>query len=630
MKRDWTDLAIAAAASVAAVVFLHWAGTHPALLGVRELRGPFFVEVLLAAPGNRMPLPEWFRQAHLAIIASLGLGAAALSLFIVFKSGLTSATRRLAAALALAPVSAACFYFLWTHAVYRNLLMLGEQAWHGHALNFVGYASGLASAVLLVRFFIGYPRQPALEEMAAFRVRVQEEAIASARSGWRGRMFGPLTRYSDALKVKHPSLGRPLSGGAVPFEMAQWRFFASAWPLLLVAVLAVLATVVDAHVGALEPGRDPRGIRPLVFVPFLLNMVLIVFAITTAYLALVYHHREAIADDRARIDWIYGTVLVVGVLALAVPIAAWAVMAVVFRVFEPGAISPDALLIGPAAFAFEFFLAAFLASLALSIFYRGAVDPRLALSRVTVFGVMGLVVAVLFVILERAVAIKIAGWLGMPAETSALVAAGLVAGTLAPVRKSAEKGLMGLVSRFLPLETVVQGDRKTVAVVLSDLSGYTALSARDEKQAMLAAALLQRLAAKAAEDFRGRVVKSMGDAVILVFDEAGNAGHAMDAMHERFAPGASALGIPVLPVHSGAHYGEVTQTHDGDIYGQTVNIAARLQSVARAGQKVVSADFARAAMLAEGKTRSLGLQALKNVPEPVECLEIAAAVAPPA
>ena len=161
--------------------------------------------------------------------------------------------------------------------------------------------------------------------------------------------------------------------------------------------------------------------------------------------------------------------------------------------------------------------------------------------------------------------------------------------------------------------------------MISDISGYTALSARDEKQAMLLAALLQRQAVKISEPLGGRMVKSMGDAVILAFPGAESAVRAMDSLHRDFAAGALALGLEALPMHSGAHYGEVTETHDGDIYGQTVNIAARLLSLAAAGQRVVSAELAAAANMEGTALRSLGPKMLKNVPQAVECHEIAQA-----
>ena len=624
MGRAWMQVCIAAAAVLAAGVLVHWVAHQPALAAGPALHGPYFVEILLRSPPDRQPLPDWFRYGNLAVIAFLGLSSAALALFILWKSRPSAATVQLAGALALAPLSAVAFYFLWTHPAYRQALALDHSAGLRHVFLFVAYASGLTSACFLVRFFIAYPRRPSDDEVLAFRRRLVAEKLAAARSGWRGRLHRPLQRWLEGIATRRPRLRGILEGGSpVRSEMALWRFFASGWALVAALALSILSVVGEGYAAVLGVQATSKGAAVLLkLVPWMLNLMFLVTAISAALQALHYHHREAIADDRARIDWIYGTVLVVGILAIAAVPASWAIIAPVLSSLPAGAIPADLLFIGPAALAFELFLVAFVASLALSVFYRGAVDPRLALRRLSVFGVMGLVIAVLFVILERAVAIKVAAWLGLPQETGAVMAAAVVAGTLAPVRGHAEKAVTKLVTGFLPLEALIEGERRTLAVVLSDLSGYTALSARDERQAMLAAALLQRLAAQAAERFQGRVVKSMGDAVIVVFESAGSAGRALAAMHEGFAPGAAALGLPALPLHSGAHYGEVTQTHDGDIYGQTVNIAARLQALAADGQRVVSAEFARAAALPEPSVRALGPKRLKNVPEPVECLEL--------
>jgi class 3 adenylate cyclase len=177
------------------------------------------------------------------------------------------------------------------------------------------------------------------------------------------------------------------------------------------------------------------------------------------------------------------------------------------------------------------------------------------------------------------------------------------------------------VGRFLPLDSMIEGERKTLVVALSDLSGYTLLSSRDEKQALLLAALLQRQAAKLTEAHGGRIVKSMGDAVMFVFDDAVSAANVLTALHRDFASAAEQFGLTALKVHSGAHIGEVTIAHDGDIYGQTVNIAARIQGSAVPGQIIVSESFA----LAAGDVITFGeldTKQFKNVLNPVPCREM--------
>lgn len=613
---------IAAAALAAAGVFLHWALVQPELIDPHDLRGPFFVEILLGAPPGGPTSPYWFRHLNLVLIAAVGLLAAGLSLLIVLKSEVTAATRRLAAALALAPLSAACFFILSTHGSYRQALGLDAGPAQEFLAIFLAYAAGLAAICLLVRFFLEYPRRPAEPQLRAFYTRLHEERIEKVRSGWRKHVYRKKT-------TAPPAWARFLSEGTTEMSLL-WRFFGSPWPIAVALALALAGAAVDVYTQLPSVAADPLAKKAVAFLkvmPWIVNVMFIVVALSAAFQGLQYHHREAIADDRARIDWIYGTLLVAGIIFLAIAPLWWGVLAVLVPSMEGSSLAMPGvvMLLGPTAIGAELFLLAFVVSLALSIFYRGAVDPRLAMRRISVFGLMSLVVAVLFVLLERAVAMKIVAWFQLPQETGSLIAAAAVAGTLAPVRSTAERSITAFVSRFLPLDSLMEGERRKLAVVISDISGYTALSARDEKQAMLLAALLQRQANKAADTFHGRVVKSMGDAVILAFDSAASAARAIEWLHREFAMSAPLLGLEPLPMHSGAHFGEVTQTHDGDLYGQTINIAARLLSLASPGQQVVSAEFASGAQIEVPRLRSLGAKRLKNVPEPVECHELVGA-----
>lgn len=613
---------VAALAAAAAGVFLHWALVQPALIDPHDLRGPFFVEILLGASRGGPTSPYWFRHLNLVLIAAVGLLAAGLALLIVLKSEVTAATRRLAAALALAPLSAAYFFLFSTHGSYRQALGLDAGPAQQYLATFLAYAAGLVAICLLARFFLEYPRRPGEEQLRLFYAKLHEERLEKVRSGWRKHVYRKKTGAP-------PAWARHLSGGTTEMSLL-WRHFGSSWPIAVAVALALMGAGVDTYTQFPSVAGDPLARKTVAFlkvVPWVLNIMFIVLAMLAAFQGLQYHHREAIADDRARIDWIYGTLLVAGMIFLAIAPLWWGALAVLVPSMEGSLLSMPGvvMLLGPTAIGAELFLLAFVVSLALSIFYRGAVDPRLAMRRISVFGLMSLVVAVLFVLLERAVAMKIVAWFQLPQETGSLIAAAAVAGTLAPVRSTAERSITAFVSRFLPLDSLMEGERRKLAVVISDISGYTALSARDEKQAMLLAALLQRQANKATEAFGGRVVKSMGDAVILAFDSAASAARAIESLHHEFAMAAPVLGLEPLPMHSGAHYGDVTQTHDGDLYGQTINIAARLLSLAAPGQQVVSAEFAAAAALDTPRLRSMGPKRLKNVPEPVECHEILAA-----
>ena len=123
-------------------------------------------------------------------------------------------------------------------------------------------------------------------------------------------------------------------------------------------------------------------------------------------------------------------------------------------------------------------------------------------------------------------------------------------------------------------------------------------------------------------------LKSMGDAVMMAFPRADAATAALVALHERFPAGAAALGLEPLPLHSGAHFGEVVETRDGDLYGQTVNIAARVQGGAETGSIMVSEAFVAASGGSPERFRPLGTRSFKNVPDPVACFALIPAEAP--
>ena len=72
-------------------------------------------------------------------------------------------------------------------------------------------------------------------------------------------------------------------------------------------------------------------------------------------------------------------------------------------------------------------------------------------------------------------------------------------------------------------------------------------------------------------------------------------------------------------MQSGIHCGLVIKAKDGDIYGRTVNVAARLEG--RAGEnEIVCSETVKSKLTTEMPTlKSLGELTLKNIPKPVEC-----------
>ena len=92
--------------------------------------------------------------------------------------------------------------------------------------------------------------------------------------------------------------------------------------------------------------------------------------------------------------------------------------------------------------------------------------------------------------------------------------------------------------------------------------------------------------------------------------------------------GVQTCALPIL--HFGVHLGEVTENH-GDIYGDGVNTAARLQGQARAGQIVVSEDIYRHMKAYSGfRFEPMGEFTLKGLDAPVRayCVELASSGGP--
>ena len=191
-----------------------------------------------------------------------------------------------------------------------------------------------------------------------------------------------------------------------------------------------------------------------------------------------------------------------------------------------------------------------------------------------------------------------------------------------PLRERVDRGVQHVMQRLLPPEAVAGGERRECAIVFSDLSGYTRLAEIDEEEAVTLAAILHRNARAVSDVHGGRVVKTIGDAVLCVYPDATAALAASIALHAGYRSDCAHRDSEALPVHSGLHVGELVIAPDGDVFGASVNLAARLQTLAGADELVAS-HTAAAAIAANG----LGAEALparrfKNIAEPVDCLRV--------
>ena len=125
----------------------------------------------------------------------------------------------------------------------------------------------------------------------------------------------------------------------------------------------------------------------------------------------------------------------------------------------------------------------------------------------------------------------------------------------------------------------------------------------------------------------GRVVDTAGDSVLAIFKTAAGATAAALAIQNELQARADA--VPEdrrLLFRVGLHLGDVVQKADGSVYGDGVNVAARLQSMAPPGGIVVSESVRLAVQgKAAASFEDLGQHALKNIAEPVRAHRVSVA-----
>lgn len=160
-------------------------------------------------------------------------------------------------------------------------------------------------------------------------------------------------------------------------------------------------------------------------------------------------------------------------------------------------------------------------------------------------------------------------------------------------------------------------------IVFADVSGSTALYDRLGDAA--AFALIERcLAAMSActREAGGRVVKTIGDAVMADFPAADAGAAAAIEMQLAVAAVGAAVGTP-LSLRIGLHAGAVLE-QDGDVFGDAVNLAARLCDLASRGQIITSLATARGlARMFQPALRRLYALPVKGKEAEVELVEIA-------
>ena len=167
-------------------------------------------------------------------------------------------------------------------------------------------------------------------------------------------------------------------------------------------------------------------------------------------------------------------------------------------------------------------------------------------------------------------------------------------------------------------------ERRLAAVLAADIAGYSRLIGADEEGTLARLRSIRReLTDPKITEHRGRIVKTTGDGLLIEFtsvvDALRCAVEVQEAMHDKNA------GVPPaerIEFRVGIHQGDVV-VEDGDIFGDGVNIAARLEGLAEPSGICVSA---RVQEDAAGKLdlvfEDLGERELKNIARPVRVFRV--------
>src|ERR1700723_3160245 len=162
--------------------------------------------------------------------------------------------------------------------------------------------------------------------------------------------------------------------------------------------------------------------------------------------------------------------------------------------------------------------------------------------------------------------------------------------------------------------------RKLAAILVADIVGYSRLAAADEDRTLVRLrGLRSGLIDPAVAIHHGRVVKRTGDGIIIEFrsvvDAVRCAIEVQNGMVERNA------GLPPerrIEFRIGIHLGDVVEESDGDLMGDGVNIAARLEGIAQPGGILLSnAAYEHVRDRLNETFVDLGDKTFKNIVEPI-------------
>jgi class 3 adenylate cyclase len=168
-------------------------------------------------------------------------------------------------------------------------------------------------------------------------------------------------------------------------------------------------------------------------------------------------------------------------------------------------------------------------------------------------------------------------------------------------------------------------ERRLAAILTADIVGYSQMTAKDEEGTIRRLNQLRsQIIDPPIEKNRGRIVKTMGDGLLVEFASIVDAVVCSIDIQRGFAARNEKLKAGHrMMLRIGLHLGDVVVQPDGDLLGDGVNIAARLEAIAEPAGIYLSEDAYRQVRDRVAETFiDLGDQQLKNIPRPIRVYSI--------
>jgi len=158
--------------------------------------------------------------------------------------------------------------------------------------------------------------------------------------------------------------------------------------------------------------------------------------------------------------------------------------------------------------------------------------------------------------------------------------------------------------------------RQLAAIMFTDIVGYTALMGNDEQKAFELLRKNREIHKPVIEEFGGQWIKELGDGVMASFTSVSSAVYAAIKIQELCDQ------ANIYKLRIGIHQGEVI-FEDDDVFGDAVNIAARIQAMASPASIFISESVQRdVSNKNDIRTEFFKIENLRNVKEPVRIYRI--------